>query len=84
MTDMESNLNKLTKSYVVKCSGDQQSIVAGRQTFDRTDADLGAKQRTAWLFYRMKMSIAEITFKTKLTHDQVTDVINKNTRSETK
>jgi hypothetical protein len=34
-----------------------------------------AKQRMAWLLYRMKLPITEITTKTKLTKEQVLEVI---------
>ncbi len=83
MTNMESNLDKLMKSYVVKCSDDPRSLL-GRQTLDRTNAGQGGRKRLVWLFYRMGSSIAEITVKTKLTHEQVIEEIKKNTHPEAK
>ena len=82
MTNIESNLDKLMKSYVVKCSDDPLSV--GRQTLDRTSAGQGGRKRLVWLFYRMGSSIAEITVKTKLTHEQVIEEIKKNTHPEAK
>ena len=89
MTNMETNLDKLMSQYVVKCSCDpQNSVVGDVQTLDRknfvdiTNAGQAGRKRLVWMFYRMGSSIAEITVKTKLTHEQVIEEIKKNTQPE--